>query len=149
MNGHETDRTLSALTKDQPLAVLATNGEDGPYATLVAVAVADDLRTVLFVTPRTTRKWANITADPRVSLLLDDRNDTPSDFVDGAAATFVGKARELTGEERSEALGRFLSRHPHLEDFATAPTTALFSVQVHRIVLVTRFQNVVEYHIEP
>ena len=137
---------LQNLCHTQPLAVLATNGGSHPYVNLVAVAVTDDLRTLYFATPRSTRKWANLTSDPHVSLLMDNRSNQVSDFRRAAAATLLGTAQEISGSEREQGLVSYLSRHPHLTDFTASPSCALFKTAIDRIYLVTHFQNVIEFH---
>jgi hypothetical protein len=72
-----------------------------------------------------------------------------SDFRRAAAATLLGTAREIEGATRDEGLRIYLSRHPHLADFVASPSCALFQVQLDRIYLVTRFQNVMEFHFTP
>ena len=140
---------LQELCRSQPLAALATDAGTHPYLNLVAVAVTDDLRHLYFATPRATRKWANLTRNPRVSLLLDNRTNQVSDFRRAVAATIFGSAQEINGTTRDEGLTIYLSRHPHLADFVASPTCALFQVLIDRIYLVTRFQNVMEFHLTP
>jgi hypothetical protein len=72
-----------------------------------------------------------------------------SDFRRAAAATLLGLAQEIDGATREEGLMLYLSRHPHLADFVGSPTCAVFQVQIDRIYLVTRFQNVMEFHVAP
>ncbi|MBM9536199.1 pyridoxamine 5'-phosphate oxidase family protein [Desulfobulbus alkaliphilus] len=134
------------LCRSQPLAVLATNGGSHPYVNLVAVAVTEDLRTLYFATPRATRKWANLSRDPHISLLMDNRSNQVADFRQAAAATIIGSAFETEHSEREKGLAIYLDKHPHLADFVTAPSCALFKMQVDHIYLVTRFQNVMEFH---
>lgn len=140
---------LQELCRSQPLAALATDAGSHPYVSLVAVAVTDDLRHLYFATPRATRKWANLAKNPRVSLLLDNRTNQVSDFRRAVAATLLGSAQEIGGAARDEGLRIYVSRHPHLADFVAAPTCAVFQVQIDRIYLVTRFQNVMEFHLTP
>jgi general stress protein 26 len=54
--------------------VIATRGQDGaPQAALIGVAATDQAE-IVFDTPRSSRKFRNIVADPRVALVvgLDD-----------------------------------------------------------------------------
>jgi nitroimidazol reductase NimA-like FMN-containing flavoprotein (pyridoxamine 5'-phosphate oxidase superfamily) len=140
---------LEELCRSQPLAALATDAGSHPYVSLVAVALTDDLRYLYFATPRATRKWANLAKNSQVSLLLDNRSNQVSDFSRAAAATILGTAQEIEGSAREEGLTIYLSRHPHLTDFTAAPSCALYKVQIDRIYLVTRFQNVMEFHLTP
>lgn len=136
---------LKELCSNQPLAVLATAADSAPYANLVAVAFTPDLRRLFFATSRTTRKWRNLTKNPQVSLLLDNRSNRIEDFNQAAAATILGTAGELLGVDREEGQNLYLARHPHLADFLTAPGCALFRVTIDKIYLVTRFQEVRQF----
>jgi len=134
------------LLNTQYLAVLATQGEDGPYSNLVAFAAGNDLKYLIFATPRATRKFANLKANPRVSLLVDNRSNRETDFAEASAVTVLGSAAEAAGSERERYLSFYLQRHPHLQDFVTGPTCALIRVSVEKYILVTRFQEVREVY---
>jgi nitroimidazol reductase NimA-like FMN-containing flavoprotein (pyridoxamine 5'-phosphate oxidase superfamily) len=146
---------LRELFREQQFAVMATREADGqPYASLMAFAVSDDLRHILLVTSRSTRKYANLSADPRVSLLIDSRSRGSSrhqsaDIHEAVAVTVLGEAEEVTGAERDRLQAHYLAKHPHLESFATSPTCALLRVRVKSYYLVSRFQEVVELHVRP
>lgn len=148
MNDRETTDRLRELFATQRLAVLATREESGhPYANLMAFAASDDLKTLLMVTGRGTRKYANLSADPRVALLIDSRSHQPSDIHDAVAVTVLGQAEEVSGVERDRLLSAYVDRHPHLDAFASSPSSALFRVDVRSYYLVRRFQEVTELHV--
>ena len=90
----------------------------------------------------------NLSADNRVSLLIDNRSDLDNPLYEAAAVTAYGTAEELDGESRQQALANFLSKHPQMKTFTAAPTTALFQVNVEEYHLVQRFQNVTEFVIK-
>jgi len=140
--GDELEARLGELLRTQGLAVLSTQGEGQPYSSLVAFAATPGLGEILFATPRTTRKFDNLADDPRVSLLVDNRSNRESDFQEAMAATAVGRAKEVFGEELAALRPIYLARHPHLEDFLAAPTCALIRVQVDAYCVVQRFQDV-------
>ncbi len=144
----EARRVVEQLLRNERLGVLSTHHDGAPYASLVAFAGAEDLRTILFATPRATRKFANIEADPRVAMLIDNARDLPVDFEEAAAATATGEASDLHGDERAESAERFATVHPHLREFVSSPSTALLSIEVHSYYVVRRFQHVTELHIK-
>ncbi len=146
-NLNKAKKDLKKLLDSQPLAVLATQGEGQPYASLVAFVPSDDLKSLYFATTRSTRKYANLAADSRVALLVDNRSNNASDFRWAMAATATGKAGEVDPGERAKALDLYLAKHPHLRDFVSAPTCAFCEIRVQTFIIVTRFQNVVEVHI--
>jgi len=133
---------VAALFRGQGLAVLATQGEGQPYASLVACAATPGLRGVLFATNRDTRKFHNLAGEPRVSLLIDNRANRETDFQAAMAATAVGTAAEVTGAGLASLRSIYLAKHPDLEGFLTAPACALIRVQVETYYVVQRFQEV-------
>jgi len=133
---------IRKLLAAQPLAVLCSVDRDQPYASLVAYAYRPDLTSLLFVTGRFTRKYDNLTGNRKAALLIDTRTNRPADFASAVAVTAVGEAREVGERGRAAFLKRFLARHPSLEDFARAPSTALIRFRVADYVLVRQFQKV-------
>ncbi len=138
---------IRALLQSQPLAVLATQSRGQPYTNLMAFAATDDLKQVVFATNRATRKFANLLADPRVALLVDNRANSPADFTEAAAVTLLGRAWELHGQERQRFLELYLAKHPYLKEFVAQPACALLQVTVENCILVTRFQEVKEVYL--
>jgi nitroimidazol reductase NimA-like FMN-containing flavoprotein (pyridoxamine 5'-phosphate oxidase superfamily) len=145
----KTKKDLLMLFDSQPLAVLATQNHGQPYANLVAFASSYDLKSLYFATTRSTRKYANLSADPRVAMLVDNRSNQASDFRWAMAATATGEAKEIDPEKKAKAADLYLAKHPHLGDFVQAPTCAFCEIRVQTYFVVTRFQDVVEVHIMP
>ena len=143
----ETLVLIRNLLESQKLAVLSTQDHGQPYCNLMAIAATDDLKYLLFATTRATRKYANLMADSRVAVLVDNRQNDVSDFAAAAALTALGKAWEVQGVERQQFLKVYLEKHPYLEEFAAGPTCALLRVRVDRYIVVTRFQEVREIQI--
>ena len=137
---------LRELFASQRLAVLATDQGGQPYLSLVAFAVGDDLRELLFATNRDTRKFAHLKANNRVSLLIDNRSNQVADFSQAIAVTLLGAGEELAEADRPVGEALYLAKHPHLQEFVTSPGCALVRVQLKSCYLVSRFQNVVEHH---
>ena len=144
----ETLAVIGNLLESQRLAVLSTQNHGQPYCNLIAIAATDDLRHLLFATTRATRKYANLMADSRVAVLVDNRQNDVSDFTGAAALTALGKAWELQGAERQQFLKVYLGKHPYLEEFVTSPTCALLRIKVDKYIVVTRFQEVREIQIQ-
>jgi hypothetical protein len=136
--------TIRELLESQKVAVLSTLGHIQPYSNLVAFAATPDLKYLLFATTRATRKYANLLANCRISILIDNRTNQAADFAEAAAVTVLGQVEEMHGTELRQLLPVYLDRHPYLGDFVTSPTCALFRVKVERYILVTRFQDVRE-----
>lgn len=137
---------IQELLTSQRLAVLSTQNQGQPYSNLVAFAVTPDLKFLLFATGRATRKYANLLADPRVSLLIDNRSNEAADFARAAALTILGQAWEMYGADRQHLLSIYLERHQYLRDFVTSPNCALLRVKIEKFILVNRFQDVREIY---
>ena len=95
MERHGHMAILRELLETQLLAVLGTHHEGEPYTSLVGFAASPDLKLLYFATGRATRKRANLAADARASMLIDNRRNHPADFSDAAAATAVGTVEEV------------------------------------------------------
>jgi nitroimidazol reductase NimA-like FMN-containing flavoprotein (pyridoxamine 5'-phosphate oxidase superfamily) len=139
---------LKGLFTSQRLAVLATQNRRQPYGNLVAFMATDDLKHLLFATTRATRKFANISKNPKVAMVFDNRSNQESDFHQAAAVTATGVVKEVVGLEKEVFKKVYLSKHPYLKDFVSSPTCALLKVEVKTYIVVNRFQNVVELHIK-
>jgi heme iron utilization protein len=139
--------TIGDLLRSQKLAVLSTHSNGQPYASLVVFAATEDLKHLLFATTRATRKYENISHDPRVALLIDSRSNLNSDIHGAIAVTATGKAEEVAEKEKEALLKIYLAKTPHLKDFVYSPTCALFRVKVKTYYMVSKFQKVFELHI--
>ena len=140
---------LEELFRTQNLAALSTHQEGQPYASLVAFYATGSLEYIYFVTPKSTRKFANIASDNRVAVLVNSSTNQASDFHQAISVTAVGKASVIEGSERDLVLGQYLAKHPYLEEFARAPSCALVQVAVDSYYMVKNFQNVMELHLGP
>ncbi len=144
----ELEQLIRELFESQRLAVLGTQNEGQPYANLIAFTASDNLKSLYFATARATRKYANIEADARVTVLIDNRSNQDADFSQAAAVTATGTAEELVDSKRDAVLAIYLAKHPMLKDFVQSPSCALLQVKVETYYLVRRFQNVMELHVK-
>ncbi|MBU0946877.1 MAG: pyridoxamine 5'-phosphate oxidase family protein [Proteobacteria bacterium] len=147
MDKKEIRAHIQELLNSQLLAALSTQRNGQPYANLIAFACADTLKTILFATTKPTRKYTNLLADNRVSILVDCRSNQQADFHQASAVTLIGEAHETSSDERDTYKPIFIGRHPYLEKFVTSPTTALFKVTVKHYIMVSHFQKVMELHL--
>ena len=144
----EFQRHLEELFRSQNLAALSTHNDGQPYASLVAFYAADNLKHIYFVTPKTTRKYANLTADNRVAVLINSSANQASDFHQAISVTAVGQAEVVTGAGEENIIGGYLAKHPYLEEFVRSPSCALVRIVVDSYYLVKNFQNVTELHLK-
>jgi hypothetical protein len=81
-------------------------------------------------------------------MLIDSRSNQTNDFREAIAVTALGRAKELIDAEREKHLALYLGKHPYLEDFVNSPSCALLKIEVEHYYVVSRFQNVMEIHVE-
>ncbi len=136
---------LLKLLDEQPFGVLGTTHAGHAYTSLVAFAATADASTIYFATTRATRKYLNLAADDQVALLVDNRADQALPLYEAAAVTAYGTATEVAAAEHAEIFQLYLASHPQLKTFVSAPTTAMFRIQVECYHLVQRFQSVTEF----
>jgi nitroimidazol reductase NimA-like FMN-containing flavoprotein (pyridoxamine 5'-phosphate oxidase superfamily) len=123
-------------------AVLATNNAGIPYTSLISYALTPDLQMVIFVTPKGTAKYRNILRSSQVALLIDNRSKSANSLMKTEAITIMGTAKPVRKGTTWEKLAEvFLKKHPGLEEFLTAPTTALIAVEIVRCIHVGHFQE--------
>lgn len=138
---------LQELFRSQRYAVMATSEHEQAFTSLMAFAAAEDLRQIVVLTERATRKFANLKANSRVALLIDDRENKGSDTQDSVAVTAIGEAQEVDAETGALLLDLYLARHPYLAEFAASPSCAIVRVKIDSYLLVSRFQKVLQWRI--
>jgi general stress protein 26 len=121
---------VKKLLSEQYLAVLASVDIGKPYSNLIAFAEDEDLKTIVFITNRHTRKYRNIMANENVSLLIDSRTNQPSDFSTAVALTAIGSAREAENTERDRLMSLYLTKHPQLSQFVINSSQAVMRITV-------------------
>ncbi len=132
---------ISGLLNEQRLAILATVTQESPYCNLVAFTPSDDLQTIIFTTPRSTSKYANMMRNPNVSLLVDDRMRSGFGFTSGMVVTAVGAVVPVGPQEEDALKGRHANRHAELKEFICSPDCALMQVRVARYILVSSLRD--------
>ncbi|MFO8101878.1 MAG: pyridoxamine 5'-phosphate oxidase family protein [Dehalococcoidia bacterium] len=131
---------LVDLFESQRLAVLATQRGGQPHGCLVAFSYTTDLKNLMFATRRDTRKFQDISINPPVAMLVDNRSNGEEDFKKAVAVTARGNAFEADERERIELANRYLAKHPYLTQFLEDESVALVKVEVEEYLL-ARFDS--------
>jgi putative heme iron utilization protein len=112
-----------------------------PYCSLVNVASHPDGSPILLIS-RLAVHTGNILADPRVSLMLDER--AAGDPLEGARIMLAGRA-EAAGADQLECLRRrYLNVHPSAEAFADFKDFSFFRINPSGAHLVAGFGRIVD-----
>ena len=141
---------LKVFDEIEYFAVLATQGAESPYTSLVAFAVTPDQKKLLFFTTKKTRKYENILNSEHVSLLVDNRSSGNKALLETEAITILGLARPVRkGRAWDEYARILLKKHPDFESFLKLPTTALIAVEITQCIHVGNFQVVTVWEPTP
>lgn len=113
-------------------------GSGDPYCSLVNVATAHDGSPLLLIS-KLAIHTRNILADPRASLMLDERK--PGDPLEGARVMLMGR---VAATDDAKARARYLARHPEAEMFAGFADFAVYRMDIARAHLVAGFGRIVD-----
>lgn len=113
-------------------------GSGDPYCSLVNVATAAD-GAPIFLLSNLALHTKNVLADPRVSLMLDERKE--GDPLEGARVMLMGTCAKEAGSSVSSA---YLRRHPDAEMFASFADFAFYRMEIARAHLVAGFGRIVD-----
>jgi nitroimidazol reductase NimA-like FMN-containing flavoprotein (pyridoxamine 5'-phosphate oxidase superfamily) len=124
------------------LAVLATERDGQPHASLIAITPVNGMRQLIFVTSRNTRKFLNLQYNGKVAVLIRGEDVHKSGHQKSFALTAFGIAQEILISEHEEALQTHLERHPDLENFMQKRDFALILIGVDTYQIVRDIENV-------
>jgi heme iron utilization protein len=137
-------KSLLRKSRQGALATLMAGSGD-PYCSLVNIASAPDGAPILLIS-RLAVHTRNILADPRVSLMLDER--APGDPLEGARIMIAGHAEEVSDEDRQMLRRRYLNAHPSAETFADFKDFSFFRIRPAGAHLVAGFGRIVDLKAE-
>jgi len=128
---------MKALLRDKDLCVLATSAEGIPHCSLMAYVTNEDCTGLYLATMRNTTKYANLSNNPHVSLLVDTRDDASGKKSATTQALTVAGRCEALGktEERAHARAALLDRHPSLQEVLEHPDTEVLRVAIESFLL--------------
>jgi hypothetical protein len=115
-------------------------GSGDPYCSLVNVASHPDGSPILLIS-RLAVHTKNVLADPRVSLMLDER--AAGDPLEGARIMLAGRAEEAA-DELDDLRRRYLNAHPSAEAFANFKDFSFFRIRPSGAHLVAGFGRIVD-----
>src|SRR4029079_10261994 len=84
----------------------------------------------------------NILADPRVSLMLDERAE--GDPLEGARIMLLGRAEQVGAPALKPVLRRYLNAHPSAETFVDFKDFSFFRIKAGGMHLVAGFGRIVD-----
>ena len=117
-------------------AVLATEGNEQPHASLIAITPFENFRQLIFATYRNTLKYRNLVQNNKVAVLIDSRDANIKGLQKSIVLTIIGHTEEISITENETAYQAHLKWHPELESFLLSSdcTLLLVIVQSYQVV---------------
>jgi len=141
MDKKDLKKLIQQLFDHQRFAVIATEMNRQPYTNLIAFASTSDLRILVFATKRDTQKYLNVNENNHIAILIDNRENTPSDLSKAITVTALGTAREAQ-DQNVEYRNLLLKKHPDLSVFLSNPSCALMEIHVTTYQIIQKFEQV-------
>jgi heme iron utilization protein len=133
-------RSLLRRRREGALATLLRSS-GAPYCSLVNLASHPDGSPILLIS-RLAVHTKNVLADPRVSLMLDERSE--GDPLEGARIMLLGTAIEADTADVPLLRQRYLNAHPAAAGYIDFKDFSLFKVETRGAHLVAGFGRIVD-----
>jgi heme iron utilization protein len=124
---------IEDIFKIRRFAVLATEGDGQPHASLIAVTPMEGFRKLIFATYRNTRKYSNLANNGKVAVLVESININRSGLQESIVLTAFGHVEEIKDGEENIVFEAHLERHPELLAFMKSEDCSLFGLKLIHI----------------
>ncbi|HLI79338.1 MAG TPA: pyridoxamine 5'-phosphate oxidase family protein [Candidatus Binataceae bacterium] len=133
LNQEEKDK-LEKLFAAQHVAVLITDGEEWPTATLQAFGETDDLD-LIFIMNESAEKYQNLLKRPKATVMVDTRDtgDIPTFRVTRAVVQGVAHDVKRDSGEWNSLKATFLQKNPFEHPFFNAPVLRMMRIKGVRV----------------
>ena len=121
---------IGNIFKTSRFAVLATEGDGQPHASLIAVTPMEGYRKLIFATYRNTRKYQNLTHNGKVAVLVESIDIKRSGLQESFVLTAFGHVEVIEAEENKVVFEAHLERHPELLSFMQSEDCSLIRIKV-------------------
>ena len=119
---------IEAVLKTSGFAVLATDGNGQPHASLIAITPFGNFRQIIFATYRDTLKYRNLSNNNKVAVLIESGVINIKGLKQSVVLTIIGHTEEISVEENEAAYQAHLKRHPEMESFMLSSDCTLILV---------------------
>jgi general stress protein 26 len=123
---------MKDIVKGNDLCVLATVSEGKPHCSLMSYVSEEEGDEIYLISHKQTKKYANLMANPTVSLLIDTREEEKGQRrIDIKALTVIGEFQTIKDQTKKSLIhANFLKTHPHLTDFLNDPGAEIFCIKI-------------------
>jgi general stress protein 26 len=133
LNQEEKDK-LEKLFAAQHVAVLITDGDEWPTATLQAFGETDDLD-LIFIMNESAEKYQNLLKRPKATVMVDTRDtgDIPTFRVTRAVVQGIAHDVKRDSDEWNSMKASFLKKNPFEHPFFNAPVLRMMRIKGVRV----------------
>ena len=119
---------IGDIIKTIDLAVLATEGDGQPHASLIKISPFKGSNHLVFATYRNTLKYRNIQNNNKVAVLIESCVINNKGLKKNVVLTIIGYTEEVSFAENEAAYQAHLKQNPELELFMLSPDCTLLKV---------------------
>lgn len=139
---------IEDIFKNSRFAVLATEAEGQPHASLIAVTPMEDFRKLIFATYRNTRKYNNLVKNSKVAVLVESIDINRAGHYTSFVLTAFGHAEEIENLGEKIVFDAHLERHPELLSFLQSEQCTFVQIKVNTYQVVRGIDDVEWWTIE-
>lgn len=119
---------IEEVLKASRFAVLATEGDGHPHASLIAITPFGKSRQLIFATYRNTLKYRNLEHNNKVAVLIEGEYVNMNGLNESVILTIIGHTEEISISDNEAACQAHLKRHPEMGSFMLSSDCAIFMV---------------------
>lgn len=124
------------ILRENTLCVLCTEANGNPYCSLMTYILMDDLSVLYLVSTLESRKYQNLLTNPRVSVLVDTRQNLGLSAAEKiVSVTFEGFFQPLTDAEAEGIKTKLANDHMELNKILKNPSCVVFGIQLKSFLL--------------
>jgi len=142
-----TEKEIQRALDTSQFAVLATQYNGQPHASLMAFAPIGGIRYLIMATYRNTMKYRNLSKDGRVAMLIDNRSVQGSEEHRNLVITAHGIASEVPSFNHKAVEQALLARHNNLTAFLASADCILMRIAVTAYEIVVGTDEVFWYEV--
>jgi len=139
---------IRSILQSCRLAVLATEGNGQPHASLIAITPISGFRQLIFATYRNTRKFENLFKNGRVAVLIQGEDTDNSLKQSAIALTAYGCAQEVEKLDYIELMQAHLARHPDQASFLSTEDLVIIRIKIDKYQVVRGIDDVIWWLVE-
>lgn len=127
---------VKTILRENTLCVLCTEADGNPYCSLMTYLLNDDFSVLYLVSTRESRKYQNLLANPRVSVLVDTRQHQGSSAAANiVSVTFEGLFQSLADFEIQSIKINLSREHGELAEILNNPDFVVFAIKLQSFLL--------------